>query len=414
LTFEQLGLPTTILDALTAMGHQEPTAIQKMAIPEAMQGHDLMASAQTGTGKTAAFILPALARIATPDTSRSRGPRTLVLTPTRELATQVADAAKSYGKNMRISVVTVVGGMPYQKQTQMLSRPVDILVATPGRLMDLMNRGRLDFSRLEILILDEADRMLDMGFVDDIKQIAAQLPPERQTLLFSATLDGTIARIAKELLRAPKRIQATEQTDRHANIDQSLLYVDDFGHKNRLLSHLLTDEALTQAVIFTATKGSADELADSLHDQGYKAAALHGDMSQNMRNHTITRLRRGAIQLLVATDVAARGIDVSGISHVFNFDLPRDIENYVHRIGRTGRAGASGMAISFASAKERGLVKRIESFTGQTIETRVIAGFEPRRQAERPSSASNRSKRSDKSRRSFGGARQATRSTYPH
>lgn len=428
MTFEQLGIPAPILNTLTAMGYQEPTTIQEMAIPEAMQGYDLMASAQTGTGKTAAFILPTLARIVAPSAIRSRGPRALVLTPTRELATQVADAAKSYGASIRLSVATVVGGMPYHKQNQMLSKPVDILVATPGRLMDLMDRGRVDFSRLEVLILDEADRMLDMGFVDDIKQIAAKLPEARQTLLFSATLDGAIARVAKELLNDPKRIQAAEQTARHANIDQSLMYVDDFGHKNRLLTHLLGDETLTQAVIFTSTKSSADELADMLHDQGYKAAALHGDMSQNVRNSTITRLRRGNIQLLVATDVAARGIDVNGISHVFNFDLPRDIENYVHRIGRTGRAGASGIAISFASAKDRGLVKRIESFTGQKIETRVIAGFEPRRQADRPTRSQRdnrrqtswsgdkrpgRAARSDNSRRRTAGSMPAGRSSYP-
>ncbi|MBU6460920.1 MAG: DEAD/DEAH box helicase [Proteobacteria bacterium] len=383
MTFEQLGLTPTLLKALADSGYTEPTSIQAMAIPEALAGHDLMASAQTGTGKTAAFMLPSLNRICTPSAVRSRGPRVLVLAPTRELATQVADAAKSYGKYIRLSVMTLLGGMSYYKQNQMLAKPIDIMVATPGRLMDQMARGRVDFSRLEVLVLDEADRMLDMGFIDDVRRIAAETPDSRQTLLFSATLDGQIGVLAKQLLKNPKLIQASAITERHEHIEQQLFYSDDYAHKNRMLQHVLRGTELRQAVVFTATKRDADDLAVSLQSEGFSAAALHGDMNQSMRNRTLMNLRRGALKVLVATDVAARGIDVQNISHVINFDLPRDTENYVHRIGRTGRAGASGLAISFVSGKDQNMVRRIERYIGQRIKTHVIPGMEPRKQAVR-------------------------------
>ena len=377
-TFATLGLNPSILKAVEESGYTIPTPIQAEAIPTIMAGHDLMASAQTGTGKTAAFILPALHRIAEPSAVRSKGPRVLVLTPTRELAQQVSDAATKYGKNTRVKVVSILGGMPYPLQNKLLSNPVDILVATPGRLIDHIERGRIDFSRLEILIMDEADRMLDMGVIDDVERIAAATPATRQTLLFSATLDGVIGNLAQRLLKSPKRISVTSAQARHENIEQKLMYVDDMAHKNRLLDHILRDTELNQAIVFTATKRDADTLADSLSAQGHSAAALHGDMNQRERNRTLVNLRRGQIRVLVATDVAARGIDVAGISHVINFDLPKFAEDYVHRIGRTGRGGATGISVSFASNRDALHLKKIEQYTGQRIEAHTIAGLEPK------------------------------------
>ncbi|PTR05782.1 superfamily II DNA/RNA helicase [Nitrosospira sp. Nsp5] len=379
MSFENLNLHPLILKAVIDSGYTTPTPVQAQAIPELIAGHDIMASAQTGTGKTAAFMLPALHRLATPSKVHSRGPRVLVLTPTRELALQVSEAAAKYGKHLpRVRVVSILGGMPYPLQNKLLSQPVDILVATPGRLIDHIQRGRIDFSRLEMLVLDEADRMLDMGFIDDVERIASATPATRQTLLFSATLDSAIDRVAARLLKAPKRIQIATQQARLDNIEQRLHYVDDISHKNRLLDHLLRDITLKQAIVFTATKRDADMLADNLSAQGHEAAALHGDMNQRDRTRTLTKLRHGGLRVLVATDVAARGIDVVGITHVINFDLPKFAEDYVHRIGRTGRAGASGIAVSFASGKDGVNLKKIERFTGQRIDSHVIPGLEPR------------------------------------
>lgn len=378
-SFESLNLHPLILKAITDAGYTSPTPVQEQAIPELLAGHDIMASAQTGTGKTAAFMLPALHRLATPSKITGRGPRVLVLTPTRELALQVSEAAAKYGKHLpRAKVVSILGGMPYPLQNKLLSQPVDILVATPGRLIDHIQRGRIDFSRLEMLVLDEADRMLDMGFIDDVERIASATPAARQTLLFSATLDGAIDNVAARLLKSPKRIQVATQQAKLDNIEQRLHYVDDISHKNQLLDHLLRDIALNQAIVFTATKRDADTLADNLSSQGHAAAALHGDMSQRDRNRTLTKLRSGGLRVLVATDVAARGIDVAGITHVINFDLPKFAEDYVHRIGRTGRAGASGIAVSFASGKDGINLKKIERFTGQRIASHVVPGLEPR------------------------------------
>ena len=383
MSFENLNLHPAILRAIEESGYTTATPIQAQAIPEVMAGHDLMASAQTGTGKTAAFTLPALNLLATPHPSKSRGPRILVLVPTRELAAQVNDAARKYGKHMRARCVSIVGGMPYPLQNKLLSQPLDILVATPGRLLDHMERGRIDLSRLQMLILDEADRMLDMGFMPDVERICNQLSAERQTLLFSATLEGNIGRIAQQILRNPKTIQVAAQREKHANIEQRLHFVDDMSHKNKLLEHLLIDPEVNQAIVFTSTKRHADLLAEDLYAAGHKTAALHGDMTQGARNRTLTKLRHGDVKVLVATDVAARGIDVAGISHVINYDLPKFAEDYVHRIGRTGRAGNTGIAVSFASHMDRHQVRKIEQFTGQRIEASVIEGFEPRRPAPR-------------------------------
>ena len=377
-TFESLGLHPNLLKAIADSGYTTPTPIQAQAIPEVLAGHDLMASAQTGTGKTAAFVLPTLNRLMEPSTVRSKGPRVLVLTPTRELAQQVSEATNKYGKNMRLKVVSILGGMPYPLQNKLLSGFVDILVATPGRLIDHLERGRIDFSRLEVLVLDEADRMLDMGFIDDVERIAAATPATRQTLLFSATLDGVVGGLAQRLLKEPKRISVAAQKARHENIEQRLMYVDDLAHKGQLLDHLLRDVDLNQAVVFTATKRDADQLADDLTAAGHAAAPLHGDMNQRERNRTLTNMRRGNLRILVATDVAARGIDVSGVTHVINFDLPKFAEDYVHRIGRTGRGGASGIAVSFASGRDAMHLKRIERYTGQTIAVHSIPGMEPK------------------------------------
>jgi superfamily II DNA/RNA helicase len=268
--------------------------------------------------------------------------------------------------------------MPYPVQNRLLSGHVDILVATPGRLIDHLEHGRIDFSRLEMLILDEADRMLDMGFVDDVERIAQATPKTRQTLLFSATLEGVVGNLASRLLKEPKRINVSAAKDKHENIEQRMMFADDVAHKNKMLSHLLTDVGVNQALVFTATKRDADGLADQLSAQGHSVAALHGDMSQRERNRTLLNMRNGNVRILVATDVAARGLDVRGISHVINFDLPKFAEDYVHRIGRTGRGGESGIAISFASNRDAQLLKRIERYTEQSIKMHTIEGLEPK------------------------------------
>ncbi len=395
MSFESLNLDSSILRAIEESGYTTPTAIQAQAIPVVTAGHDLMASAQTGTGKTAAFMLPALNLLATPHELKSRGPRILVLVPTRELATQVNEAARKYGKFIRARTVSIVGGMPYPLQNKLLSQPLDILVATPGRLLDHMERGRIDLSRLQMLILDEADRMLDMGFLPDVERICEQLTAERQTLLFSATLDGDIARIAKQILKNPKTIQVATQKEKHANIEQRLHYVDDMTHKNKLLEHLLIAPEVNQVIIFTSTKRHADVLAEDLYAAGHKTAALHGDMTQGARNRTLTKLRQGDVKVLVATDVAARGIDVQGISHVINYDLPKFAEDYVHRIGRTGRAGNTGIAISFASNMDRHILRKIEQFTGNRMEPGVVEGFEPKRAMKMDGPGNGRGDRGD-------------------
>lgn len=379
MSFKELNLPEPILKAINDLGHETPTSIQAQAIPKILEGCDLRASAQTGTGKTAAFILPALCRLCTPSSIRSQGPRILVLVPTRELAMQVTEEAMKYSKYMsRVKTVCIYGGAPYPIQNRQLSRPYEILVATPGRLLDHMEQGRIDFSRLEMLVLDEADRMLDMGFIQPVEQIAAETPKNRQTLMFSATLKGSVMNLSDRLLNKPIEIAVTPERTKHENIDQRMLFVDNLNHKNEILDHLLTDPLINQAIIFTSTKRHADVLVDSLVEYGHRAAALHGDMKQQKRTRTIASLRQGSIRILVATDVAARGIDVQTISHVINFDLPNNVEDYVHRIGRTGRAGATGIALSFVSNKDREFMKRIEQFTGQKMAVDVIPGMEPK------------------------------------
>ncbi|MBI2354085.1 MAG: DEAD/DEAH box helicase [Deltaproteobacteria bacterium] len=377
MTFEELNLSPAILKAVSACGYTTPTPIQEQAIPLVMTGHDLIATAQTGTGKTAAFVLPALERLSKPSAVPGKGPRVLVLTPTRELAGQVMDAARNYGRGMKMRCGSILGGMPYREQLRLLSAPVDIIVATPGRMLDHLERGSVRLDRLEVLVLDEADRMLDMGFSEDMEKIVSRAPAERQTLMFTATMENSVLKLAERMLRDPKRIELAVRTSSHALIEQRLHVADSLHHKKELLRHLISDAELTRAIIFSATKRDADDLARELSKSGHPAAALHGDMTQMARNKTIERMRRGAIRLLVATDVAARGLDVNGVSHVINFDLPRFAEDYVHRIGRTGRAGATGIAISFVSHSELSYLERIERFIGKRLPEQNIEGLAP-------------------------------------
>lgn len=375
--FQDLDLHPALKKAIQNLNYTNPTPIQEQAIPLVQEGKDILASAQTGTGKTAAFLLPVLNRLAKLNKNTSNNPKVLILVPTRELALQVSEEAEKYSKFLsHIKVVTIFGGVPYPVQKRKLSKPYDILVATPGRLMDHMEKGKISLKNIETFILDEADRMLDMGFIDDVDHISETIPKNSQTLLFSATLNRKILSLAKDLLKDPEEIEITPKKSRHENIEQKIHNVDDLHHKHRLLEHLLTDETLNQAIVFTSTKSYADELVDDLKDNGHKAAALHGDMNQRKRTKTITQMRNGKIRILVATDVAARGIDVPTISHVINFDLPRTAEEYVHRIGRTGRAGANGLAFSFVSHKDRSLVREIELYTGQNLKPTVIEGYE--------------------------------------
>jgi superfamily II DNA/RNA helicase len=366
-----------IQKAISELGHTTPTPIQAQAIPKALEGCDLQASAQTGTGKTAAYMLPALHKLATP--APGKGPRILILVPTRELAMQVAKEAAKYSKYLpNVKTVCVYGGMPYPLQNKQLAKPYDILVATPGRLIDHLERGRIQLSRIQMLILDEADRMLDMGFVEPVEHIASLTPKTRQTLLFSATLKGNVMKLSRRLLSNPLEISIEPTYEEQANIEQQVHTVDNIDHKYRLLNHLLDDKSMGQVIIFTATKHQADQLADKLEVDGYPAGALHGDMNQRQRTRTILALRKGAIRILVATDVAARGIDIPSISHVINFDISMSAEDYVHRIGRTGRAGATGVAISFAAHRDMRLIQEIERFTGKKLIPTVIPGMEPK------------------------------------
>ncbi len=383
-SFDDFRLDECLLRAIDAAGFQRPSDIQREAIPIALSGRDLMASAQTGTGKTAAFVLPALQRLLTPAATRGYGPRVLVLTPTRELAFQVTGAIRDLGRFTRLRSGAIVGGEPYPPQQRLLRAPLDLLVATPGRLMDHMERGRVDFSRLELMILDEADRMLDMGFVEAVEAIAAATPASRQTLLFSATLEGNTARIASRIMREPARVQIAGVQVRHAAITQHVHQADNRTHKDLLLSAILESGQIGQAIVFTATKRAADELAQDLRDQGHQCAALHGDMSQYHRRRTVEALRRRQIKVLVATDVAARGLDIKGLSHVVNYDLPTAAEDYIHRIGRTGRGGSSGIAISLVGPDDWIKLRRIERLTGRRLERSVIEGLEPRRPEPRP------------------------------
>ncbi len=378
MSFTSFNLHACLLQAVEACGYEIPTPVQTEAIPVVLAGKDVMVSAQTGTGKTAAFVLPSLHRLIDNPPGKGRGPRMLVLTPTRELAQQVDDDIRQFSTYTDFRHGSIVGGVSYQPQLRLLERPLDLLVATPGRLLDHMQQQRVDFSRLEILVLDEADRMLDMGFIGDIRKIVSKVPKDRQTLLFSATLEGAVLSMAKSFLRDPVKLQLTTNRQTHDSIEQRMHRADDMRHKHALLKHYLQEENLTQAVVFTSTKRGADLLASRLTEDGLPTAALHGDMRQSARRRTMDEIHRGRIRILVATDVAARGLDFKEISHVFNFDLPPVPEDYIHRIGRTGRASASGTAISLVGPNDWDYLMGIERLTGTKIQRDLIPGLEPK------------------------------------
>jgi superfamily II DNA/RNA helicase len=377
MTFTQLNLNPHIFKAINNCGYTVPTPIQARCIPNILSGNDVVASAQTGTGKTAAFILPVLHHLIS---TKKKGaqPRVLILTPTRELAVQITNAAEKYGKFLQFNVVSLVGGSGYRQQLQDLSQPIDIIVATPGRLLDHMGNRRLDLSRIEILILDEADRMLAMNFVDDVRNIAKATPNNRQTLLFSATVDDKLSHVIRNLLKNPVRIDLSQEKLAPSQIKQELYLADSAQHKISLLQHLLNNESIYKAIIFSATKINADKLAKELRNWGYSALALHGNLKQTVRYRTVEQFRR-KIQFLVATDIAARGIDIADVSHVINYDLPKFSEDYIHRIGRTGRAGKTGIAISFALPSDAVHLRRIKQYTGQQFQLSTIAGLEPQK-----------------------------------
>jgi len=387
MSFDSLGLHAALTQAVADAGYGTATDVQARAIPPALQRADLMVSSSTGSGKTASFILPALQRIldARADTAQRRekgkvyGPRILVLTPTRELAIQVAKAATTYGRHVQgLRAATVVGGVPYPAQIKALRGPLDILISTPGRLLDHLQSGKAVLEHVEVLVLDEADRMLDMGFIDDIRTIADHLPQQRQTLMYSATFAGHVGRLAQQLLKDAQRIDVASHTDTHENIEQRLHWADNASHKNALLDHILTERSVEQAVVFTSTQRDADWLADRLADMGHAVASLHGGMPQGRRNRVLQGLRTRQLRVLVATDVAARGIDVPTISHVINYGLPMKAEDYVHRIGRTGRAGRNGLAVTLAERMDAGMIRRIQHFTTQDIPVATVAGLEPK------------------------------------
>jgi superfamily II DNA/RNA helicase len=391
--FEELNLNEQIIRAIHACGYTDSTQIQAQAIPVILAGKDLVASAPTGSGKTAAFVLPVIEKLL--KQVKHRLPRILILTPTRELATQITTAARQYGKYLKFKMASIVGGSPYGEQIRQLSQTLDIIVATPGRLMDHMERNRVNLSEIETLILDEADRMLDMGFIDDVKKIASHTPAHRQTLLFSATVDRQLDGVVRQLLSEPARIDLSEKIT-SSQIQQELYRVDDLKHKVRLLQHFLNETKMYKAIIFSATKRNADNLAQQLRAEGHLVSALHGDLKQNVRTRTLDQLRHGKIQYLVATDVAARGIDVQDITHVINFDLPKFSEDYVHRIGRTGRAGKTGIAISFALPEDNRQIRNIEKYVGQQFSVMSIPGLESKRPTSNAPS-------SDRPKKRFGG-----------
>ncbi len=387
MSFQNLGLNEALTRAVADSGYDTATEVQQRAIPPALEGRDLMVSASTGSGKTASFILPALQRVlaARGDNTKRRekgvvyGPRVLVLAPTRELAMQVAKAADTYGRHVPgLRVATVVGGVPYPAQLKALRGPLDILIATPGRLLDHLQTGKAVLDNVEMLVLDEADRMLDMGFIDDITTIADHVPAARQTVMYSATFAGNVGNLARNLLREPQRVDVASHTDTHVNIEQRLHWADNHHHKNALLDHILTGTDLEQAVIFTSTQRDADWLADRLAELGHAVASLHGGMPQGRRNRVLQGLRNKHLRVLVATDVAARGIDVPTISHVINYGLPMKAEDYVHRIGRTGRAGRNGLAVTLAERMDVGMIRRIQHFTTQDIPVATVTGLEPK------------------------------------
>ncbi|MCG9697537.1 DEAD/DEAH box helicase [Shewanella sp. Isolate11] len=376
MSFTSLGLSAPILKAVEQKGYQTPSPIQAQAIPAVLEGKDVMAAAQTGTGKTAGFTLPLLELLSRGERARAKQVRALVLTPTRELAAQIAESVTTYGKNLPLRSAVVFGGVGIVPQIKQLSRGVDILVATPGRLLDLYNQKALSFSQLEILVLDEADRMLDMGFIHDIKKVLAILPPKRQNLMFSATFSNEIRTLAKGLVNNPVEISVTPRNTTANSVEQLICPVDK-TRKSAALITLIKQHDWQQVLVFSRTKHGANRLAKNLEAKGITAAAIHGNKSQGARTKALANFKSGEVRVLVATDIAARGLDIDQLPQVVNFDLPNVPEDYVHRIGRTGRAGANGKAISLVSSEETKLLADIERLIGKVLPRSEVEGFEP-------------------------------------
>ncbi|MEP0548007.1 MAG: DEAD/DEAH box helicase [Rhodothermales bacterium] len=390
-TFHSLGLSDSLLRGVVDAGYTTPTPIQAAAIPTALSGRDLTGCAQTGTGKTAAFVLPMLDRLAAnPSQAKRRPVRALVVAPTRELALQVEAAVRTYGKFTGLRSVAIFGGVGMGPQLQALQRGVDIVSATPGRLLDHIGRGTLDLSRVEVLVLDEADRMFDMGFINDVRKIVAKLPRERQTLLFSATMPPAIQELAASIQRKPEFVEVGQRRNPAESVTQYIYPVAQ-TQKMDLLLHVLQTEAVENVLVFSRTKHRANRITKKLEQRGFAAAAIHSNRSQNQRQRALADFKRGDVKVLVATDIAARGIDVDGISHVVNFDTPNMAEDYIHRIGRTGRADATGDALTFVSADEEDYLRNIEKHTGRRFERSTYADFDytARGEAEPPPARSS-------------------------
>ncbi|WOJ96317.1 DEAD/DEAH box helicase [Congregibacter brevis] len=406
--FEALGLSPDLVKAVTNRGYTEPTPIQSKAIPLVLDGCDVLAAAQTGTGKTAAFVLPILQRLAFVGGARSRQVRTLVLTPTRELASQIHQSVLDYGQYLDLRSAVVFGGVKADPQIAALKQGVDVLIATPGRLLDLAQQGMVDFSALEVLVLDEADRMLDMGFIHDIRRIIDMLPVNRQTLMFSATFSKDIRSLAASYLVDPESVDVAPANSATELVEQ-MAYPVDRERKSELLIHLLRDGQWSQALVFCRTKHGANRLAKKVVSAGFAAAPIHGNKSQNARQRALDTFKSGELQLLIATDIAARGLDIEQLPEVVNFDLPSVPEDYVHRIGRTGRAGSTGRSHSLVSAEDEPLLRAIERLIRRDIPRVQVPGFEPSDTPPSPDTAQRRSPRSSdarsKSQRAAAGSR---------
>ena len=380
MNFEELNLAPAILKAVREEGYETPTAIQSQAIPLVMLGHDLLGGAQTGTGKTAAFTLPMLHRLTMSRSAQNKfggtGIRALVLTPTRELAAQVEESIRTYGKYLQLTSTVIFGGVGMNPQISKLKKGVDILVATPGRLLDLQQQGMLDLGQVQMLVLDEADRMLDMGFIHDVKKVLALVPKDKQSLLFSATFSDEIRELANNLLKNPQSVQVTPRNTTVQRITQ-VIHPVGRGKKKALLAHIINENNWSQVLVFTRTKFGANNVAEFLEKNGISAMALHGNKSQAARTQALAGFKSGDVRALVATDIAARGIDIDDLPHVVNYEIPNVSEDYVHRIGRTGRAGADGAAINLVCMDEEGFMQDIERFTKQNIEVKIVEGFGP-------------------------------------
>jgi ATP-dependent RNA helicase RhlE len=387
MTFEQLGIIEPILKALKQEGYTNPTPIQLQSIPSVLERRDILGCAQTGTGKTAAFAIPTLQILHSQvtDVKAPRKIRSLILTPTRELAIQINESFANYGRNTGLKHEVIFGGVPQHKQVNALRNGTDILIATPGRLIDLINQGYVSLKHLQIFVLDEADRMLDMGFINDVKKVIKELPEKKQTLLFSATMPPQIAQLANSLLHFPVKVEVAPVSSTAEKIDQSVFFVDK-KDKQALLVHLLQNKSIDRTIVFSRTKHGADRISKALKKTNISADAIHGDKSQNARQNALSNFKNGNLQVLVATDIAARGIDVDALTHVINFDLPNVPETYVHRIGRTGRAGTSGIAFSFCDSEERAYLNDINKLIGLKIpvENHPFKTFETKQVAQRP------------------------------